>query len=77
MYGEKYIQIGVLLLMCSFILGYGGLAVSVLLYLWTDNHHWLWAGSGVYGLSWIILGIGFIFSGKEGLVLIKKKLKMG
>ena len=67
-------MIGVLLLLASFIIGYGGLSISIMLYLWTDNKYWIWAGSGIYGFSWILFGLGFIISGREGLAIIKNKL---
>ena len=65
---------GELLLVCSFIIGYGWLAVSLLLYIGTDNISWMWIGSGIYGFTWLLLGLGFFFAGKEGLALINGKL---
>ena len=70
----KYLQLGVFLLLASFIIGYGGFGVSVILYLWTNNQFWLWLGSGIYGFSWILFTLGFIISGREGLEIIKNKL---
>ena len=63
------------MLLISCIIGYGGFGVSVLLYLWINNKVWLWAGAVIYGLSWILFGLGFFISGREGLVIIKNKLK--
>ena len=71
----KNLQMGLWMLLTSCIVGYGGCGVSVLLYLGTNNKFWLWAGVGIYGFSWIFFGLGFVISGKEGLIIIKNKLK--
>ena len=68
---KKYIRAGIFLLLGSYIVGYGGLSVSVLLYILTDNKSWVRAGTGIYGFSWLIFGLGFIISGREGLIIIK------
>ena len=74
MYKIKNLQMGLWMLLTSCIVGYGGCGVAVLLYLWTNNKFWLWAGVGIYGFSWIFFGLGFVISGKEGLIIIKNKL---
>ena len=71
----KNLQMGVFMLLISYIVGYGGLGVLVLLYLWANNKYWVWMGAGIYGFSWILFGLGLFISGKEGLVIIKNKLK--
>ena len=68
---KKYIRVGIFLLLGSFIVGYGGLSVAVLLYILTDNKSWVWTGAGIYGFSWLLFGLGFIISGREGLIIIK------
>jgi len=70
---KKYLKIGVFLLITSFIIGYDGLSVFMILYLWTDHSLMAWIGSGIYTFSWCILGVGFILSGKEGMEIIKTK----
>jgi hypothetical protein len=64
---KKHFKIGTIFFLYSFIIGYGGIALTSFLYLWTDNKIWIGFGSGVYGFSWILFGIGFVLSGKEGL----------
>ena len=44
-------------------------------FLWINNNFWLWTGAGIYGFSWILFGLGFFISGREGLAIIKNKLK--
>ena len=66
---------GLWMLLTSCIVGYGGFGVSALLYLWTNNKFWLWTGVSIYGGSWFLFGLGFIISGREGLVIIKNKFK--
>ena len=65
---------GVFILLASFMIGYGGLGACMLLYLLTYNQFWVWAGSGFYDFSWILFGLGFIISGRQGLAIIKNKL---
>ena len=71
---KRYFNTGITLLIVSSIIGYGGLAVFISLYLWTDHSFWAWVASIIYAISWGFFGIGFIFSGKEGLKIIKNKL---
>ena len=59
----------------SFIIEYGGIALTSFLYLWTDNKIWIGFGSGVYGFSWILFGIGFVLAGKEGLKYFRRNKK--
>ncbi len=47
----KYLKTGAFLFLSSFIIGYGGLAVTGILYLKTKSDFWLWSGSGLYGFS--------------------------
>jgi len=75
MFEIKNLQMGVWMLLTSYIAGYGGSGVSILLYLWTNNKFWLWVGAGIYGFSWIFFGLGLLISGREGLVIIKNRLK--
>ena len=51
-----------------------GIQLDSIGHLWTENKFWVWVGSGIYGISWIFFGLGFIISGKEGLTIIKNKL---
>ncbi|MDP6684412.1 MAG: hypothetical protein QGH24_00515 [Candidatus Marinimicrobia bacterium] len=71
----KFLKTGALLFLSSFIIGYGGLAVTEFLYFKTENDFWLWSGSGLYGFSWILFGIGILLSGKEGLTWLKIRFK--
>ena len=71
---RKYFKTGIIFLIVSFVIGYGGLSTFIPLYLWTDHSFWAWAASGIYVFSWGLFGIGFILSGKEGMEIIKNKL---
>ena len=73
MKNKKYLKAGILFFLFSFIVGYGGIAITGGLYFWTDNNNWLWVGSFIYGFSWVFFGIGFILAGKEGLIFFKRK----
>ena len=70
---RRYFRLGVILLIISLIIGYGGLGTFITLYLWTDHPFWDWAGSGIYTFSWDLFGLGFILSGKGGVEIIKNK----
>ena len=72
---KKHFKIGIIFFLSSFIIGYGGIALTSFLYLWTDNKVWIWSGTCVYGFSWILFGIGFILSGKEGLKYFRRNKK--
>ncbi|MDP7037216.1 MAG: hypothetical protein QF453_04720 [Candidatus Marinimicrobia bacterium] len=71
----KYLKTGIMLFLCSFIIGYGGLAITGFMYLKTGFDFWLWSGLGLYGFSWVLFGLGYIFAGKEGLTWLKLKFK--
>ena len=72
---KKHFKTGIIFFLYSFIIGYGGIALTSFLYLWTDNEIWIWSGSGVYGFSWILFGIGFILAGMEGLKYFRRNKK--
>ena len=64
---------GIILLITSFIMGYGIVGICMLLYIYSGYSFWLWVSSVIYVFSWCIFGLGFLLSGKEGLKIIKKK----
>ena len=70
---KKHFKTGIIFFLSSFIIGYGGIALTSFLYLWTYNKVWIWSGSGVYDFSWILFGIGFVLAGKEGLKYFRRK----
>ena len=72
---KKHFKIGTIFFLYSFIIGYGGIALTSFLYLWTDNKVWIWSGTCVYGFSWILFGIRFVLSGKEGLRYFRRNKK--
>ena len=72
---KKHFKIGIMFFLSSFIIGYGGIALTSFLYLWTNNKIWIGFGSDVYGFSWILFGIGFVLAGKEGLKYFKSNKK--
>ncbi len=72
---ENNLQRGILLLIISLFLGYGGLGVTVLFFLWTHKILWIWIGSIIYGFSWVLFGLGFLLTGREGLVMIRNKIR--
>ena len=73
MTNKKHLKLGILFFLSSFIVGYGGVAITGGFYFWTDNNNWLWIGSVIYGFSWVFFGIGFFLAGKEGLKYLKSK----
>ena len=73
MKNKKHLKIGIILFLTSFIIGYGSLLVTGFFYFITRNDIWIWSGSGLYGLSWILFGIGFVMAGREGLKYFKCK----
>ena len=70
---KKHLKIGIKLFFASFIIGYGSLLVGGSFYFIPRNDIWIWFGFGLYGLSWVLFGIGFIMAGKEGLKYFKCK----
>ena len=73
MSSKKHFKTGFLFFISSFIIGYGGAAIFGAVYIWTENKFWLWTGSGVYGFSWLLFGIGFGLTGKKGLKYFTRK----
>ncbi len=58
---------GLIMLALNYPFGWGGVAFGAALYLKTKNALWLAVASGFYLLSWLLLVLGFILAGTEGL----------
>ena len=72
---NQLFKFGIALFFFRFVVGYGGLGLAGLLYMYTNNNFWLLVESGLYGFSWIILGAAFLICGKEGINWYIKKEK--
>jgi len=57
-------RIGLVTVVASFPLGYGGLVLFAVLAATRQNHEWLYGGVACYALSWVLMGIGFWLGGR-------------
>ena len=60
-------NIGLALLILNFPVGYGGLLATGALAARTEKPFWLLVGLGFYIVSWIMLGLGVLLAGAEGI----------
>ncbi len=60
-------KLGLILLAVNYPLGYGSLWVCGIMFVKTKSIIWLSVGGGLYGLSWIMLAVGFLLAGQKGL----------
>jgi len=59
-------RVGIALLALNIPIGWGGGALCVFLAGLTRRRDWLLVGLWVYGLSWLVLGLGFWLAGPAG-----------
>jgi hypothetical protein len=64
-------KIGLTLLILNFPVGYGGLLATGALAARTEKSFWLLVGLGCYIVSWIMLGLGILLAGTEGVKTAK------
>lgn len=57
---------GVVFLLINPVIGWGGLSICTLLGKKTGKKFYYKIGLGIYGLSWLILGLGIVLAGREG-----------
>ncbi len=60
------------LIAANYPLGWGGVIAGMVLYRKTRCKLWCLAGTGVYGLSWVMLACGIWLAGPEGVAMAKK-----
>lgn len=78
----KEIPIGLALIALSFTIGWPGVGVFGITSLLSGNVYWLLIGGPlIYGLSWIVWGIGMAFVGpesiREGNIVLRWLIKKG
>ena len=69
----KYYKLGIVLIISSFLIGYGGGSLLALIYFYTKQSIWIAASTSIYIISWCIFSIGILLSGKDSLAVIKQK----
>ena len=62
---------GVVLLVINVPFGYGGMAITAAIAAAKKQPGWLIAGGVIYGLSWLMLGLGILMAGPEGIKYVK------
>ena len=62
-----WFKVGLVLLVLNFPIGYGGLAVGTAIAVCKKQPAALTVGFVFYGLSWVILGLGTILTGRGGI----------
>ena len=74
-----WFKLGILLLALNYPVGYVGLLIVNLAYVEMEDTFWLTVGGGCYAFSWVMLGVGFLLAGPEGLRRVRtywrKKIK--
>jgi len=68
-----WFKLGILLFIFNFPIGYGGLILFGSLAAKTGKLFWLYMASCSYICSWVMLGIGFLLAGPEGMRLVRNK----
>ena len=71
---DKRFLIGVIIISVSFFLGWPVLALTGTMAL-IHGPIWFMIGGGVYGASWVMLGVGFILAGPAGIRYAKELIK--
>ena len=71
-----WFKVGMIFLVINTPIGIGSLVAATVLYINTGYILWIKIGGIVYGVSWIMLGLGVIFAGPEGTRKVKRELKM-
>ena len=71
---RKAFKIGVVLLVINVPLGWFFLALGGHLSSKYHNPVYIYLFSGLYGLTWAMLGVGLLLSGLKGMEKAKKKL---
>ena len=67
---------GITLIAVSSPLGWIGLLGFAALAAAKRNPHWVWPGVGIYALSWVLLGIGVLITGKAGMARARELLRL-
>ena len=57
-------RLGLVAVVVSFPLGYGGILVFTLLATFCKNRSLLWGGAACYALSWVVMLFGFWLGGR-------------
>lgn len=65
-------KIGIFFLIINIPLGYCGIGFGVALHAKTHRFFWEYVGIGIYIFSWVILGLGALMAGPEGVRLSKE-----
>lgn len=68
-------KIGIILLIASQLLGWGGMAFFCSLALKTSKPFMCFFGVGLYVVSWGMLGLCVLLTGKEGIPYVRDLLK--
>ena len=64
---------GIILLTTNQFIGWGGVALCTVLALKTgDKKFWVTTGVVIYAVSWVMLLLGGVLAGPEGVALIKQ-----
>jgi hypothetical protein len=65
-------RIGLVTIVVSFPIGYGGIAVFAAIAAVRKNHDWLWGGAACYAFSWLMLLFGFWLGGRPAYDYAKR-----
>ncbi|MBT7304718.1 MAG: hypothetical protein HN849_34625 [Victivallales bacterium] len=63
---------GLVTIVTSFVVGYGGLAVFAALAAYHKNKDWLWGGAACYAFSWVMLLFGIWLGGRPAYEYTKQ-----
>ena len=58
---------GLCLIFGNTLVGYGGGAIAGAVYLHTGNILWLKLAGALYAFSWVMVGVGFLLAGPQGV----------
>ena len=68
-------RIGITLLLINYPVGWGGVSLCSTLAILNDNAKLHFVGIGIYTLSWLMLGLGLLLAGPEGIQYSRILLK--
>lgn len=68
----KLFAIGIGLMLVNVPLGWLGLLAASALAAATGTARWLLVGAVIYGISWVLLGVGFLLAGKAGIHRVRE-----
>ncbi len=67
--------LSIVLITIGLLVGYGGILMSGIMYVQTDNKIWIWSGTILYAVSWIPYGVGLILLSRGTLEKLRDRLK--